>query len=86
VNSCRPGRERVSVYDNRAQSFRSAVDSGGQPSRPGTHHDHVEDAFLGTVPNAEGYRRLLIRGIGQHLTVEADEDRERTIGALDLVQ
>jgi hypothetical protein len=38
------------------------------------------------VPNAEGYRRLLIRGIGQHLTVEADEDRERTTGALDLVQ
>ena len=36
--------------------------------------------------NAEGCGRLLVRGIGQHLTVEADEDWEGTIGALDLAQ
>ena len=73
---------RLPVDDDRAQSFRRAVDRGGQPRRSGTHHDHVEDAFLGAVPSAEGDRRLLVRRIGQHLTVEADQHREGTRGAV----
>jgi hypothetical protein len=38
------------------------------------------------VPDAEGERHLLVGGVGEHLSVEPDEDRERAGGALDLAQ
>jgi hypothetical protein len=38
------------------------------------------------VPGAEGDRGLLVGGIGQHLSVEADENRERTRGESDAFQ
>ena len=69
-----------------AQSLRSGVDGGGQSGRSGTDHDDVEDPLGRAVPDTERERRLLVGGIGQHLPVEADEDRERAGGALDLVQ